>query len=117
MYKKNVKWLILGILAVIIFAVINGSSSKYAEVKDTNIILNISKPTYTIVFHPNNDEEEDTITQEFTYGTAQHLKPNTFIKEGYAFIKWNTEADKSGDYYVDGQEVNNLTKTNGEVIK
>lgn len=117
MYKKNIKWLLLGILIIVLFSIINLSSSKYAEIVDTQITLNIRKPIYTIKFHPNDGGDDDYIAQSFTYGTAQDLTRNSFIKTGYDFKEWNSESDGSGSLsFSDREEVNNLTTTDGEII-
>ncbi len=110
MYKKNVKWLLLGILAIIILTVINFSSSKYTTTLNTQITLNIKKPTYTIRFHPNNGGEDSYKDQSFTYGTAQNLTVSSFTKSGNRFKEWNTEVDGSGVPYADEAEVINLTR-------
>ena len=62
--------------------------------------------------------DDVTITnQHFEFGTAQNLNTNVYSREGYTFVGWNTNADGSGTSYTDGQEVNNLTVENNDVIK
>ena len=41
---------------------------------------------------------------------------NTFIREGYKFIGWNTKSDGSGTHYDEGETFLNLTSENGETI-
>ena len=116
MYKKNAKWLILGILIVIFFSINSFSSSKYIETMNKQISLNIRKPIYTLKFHPNNGGEDSFITQDITYGTPQYLTANTFTKEGCIFKEWNTEADGSGNPYLNEEEVENLSNLEGDII-
>jgi len=54
--------------------------------------------------------------QLFEYGVSQKLKKNTFKKEDYVFLHWNTKADGTGTSYEDEEEVNNLTNENGKTI-
>ena len=41
------------------------------------------------------------LPQVTAIGTQQLLKPNTFTKDGYTFIGWNTVANGSGTNYSD----------------
>ena len=116
MYKKNAKWLILGILIVILFTTNSLSSSKYVETLNKQIALSIRKPIYTVKFHPNNGGEDNFTTQDVTYGTPQNLDSNCFIKDGFIFKEWNTAADGSGNPYLDEEEVENLSNLEGDVI-
>ena len=43
--------------------------------------------------------------QVFTAGVSQKLSANTFIRNGYNFIGWNTRADGSGTSYADKQSL------------
>lgn len=53
--------------------------------------------------------------QSFTYGVAQNLRKNTFIRTGYAFQGWSTSSTGAKNY-SDEQSVSNLTTTaNGTV--
>ena len=55
--------------------------------------------------------------QDFTYDDAgQALSANSFTREGYTFIGWNTAADGSGTGYTDGQQTPNVTATDGATV-
>lgn len=45
--------------------------------------------SYTVVFHSNIEDEEQTHEQTFTYGIEQRLDENEFEKEYYEFIGWS----------------------------
>lgn len=47
------------------------------------------------------------------YGKTYTLAKNTYKKNGYTFIGWNTKADGSGKNYDNGASVKNLTTKNG----
>ena len=40
-----------------------------------------------------------------------NLKTNTFTKDGYVFMGWNTEPDGSGTYYKNGKLMSDLTES------
>lgn len=44
------------------------------------------------------------------------LTENTFEREGYTFVGWNTKADGSGKSYTDKSKITNLTSKNGKTI-
>ena len=60
--------------------------------------------TYTVTFNAN--EGSGTMDpQEVSYGETVNLNKNQFIKDGYEFSKWTTEADGSGSVYYDEAEL------------
>jgi len=63
---------------------------------------------YVLAFDANGGEG-DMAPVAFKYDTAQEIPENTFTKEGYTFVGWNTAADLSGDSYDDKATVKNLT--------
>ena len=83
----------------------NGSNS-------TNNNTTVEEKKYVVKFVYG----DNTVSQNFVYGTEQALKQNTFTKEGYSFGHWNTKEDGSGTSYNDGQSVKNLTSTNNGVV-
>lgn len=48
--------------------------------------------------------------QTFVQGVDTTLNPNTFTREGYQFVGWNTAADGSGASYADGGSLIALTE-------
>ncbi|MHB9294042.1 hypothetical protein Holit_03168 [Hollandina sp. SP2] len=51
-----------------------------------------------------------------TYDQTKALTANGFSRTGYVFAGWNTQADGSGTSYANGQEVLNLSATNGAAV-
>ena len=49
--------------------------------------------------------------------TDTALRKNSFSSTGYVFIGWNSEADGSGKWFGDGQEVLNLTAEDNGTVK
>ena len=74
--------------------------------------------TYKVQFNANNGTDETT-TQQFTYGTAKNLEPNTFTppKGKGGFLEWTTNANGTGTNYADGASVLNLTTTLGGTVQ
>ena len=64
----------------------------------------------TVTFEANGNAEypvEGTMaTQTVTAKKDTALNENTFTREGYNFLNWNTAADGTGDSYADGATVN-----------
>ena len=63
---------------------------------------------YTITFNANGGEGSME-PQRFEVGVDTALNANTFTREGYRFIGWNTAADGSGATYADEGAILELT--------
>ena len=63
------------------------------------------KASFEITFEPNGGVG-DTQTQTLSFNVDTPLQTNTFTKDGYAFIGWNTSADGSGTDFYDEEPVN-----------
>lgn len=63
---------------------------------------------YTITFNANGGEGSME-PQRFEFGVDTALNANTFTREGYKFIGWNTAADGSGATYADAGAILELT--------
>ena len=72
---------------------------------------------YSIRFDGNTADGGSMGDQAMTYDEAASLTANGYTKTGYTFTGWNTQADGEGTAYSDGQNVVNLTTTDGEVVK
>ena len=64
----------------------------------------------TVTFEANGSAEypvEGTMTpQTVNAKTDTALNANSFTREGYNFLNWNTAADGTGDFYADGATIN-----------
>lgn len=64
----------------------------------------------TVTFEANGNAEypvEGTMDPQTVYAkTDTALNANSFTREGYNFLNWNTAADGTGDSYADGATVN-----------
>ena len=64
--------------------------------------------TVTITFRGNGGVAADgtaTATQQTTSGTSTRLNTNPFLREGYTFTGWSTNAASAAGVYADGQAV------------
>ena len=68
--------------------------------------------TYSVTFNANGGTGDAMNPQAFTYDAAQALSANTYTRTGYDFDGWATAAE-GAKAYDDGENVNNLTATNG----
>ena len=71
--------------------------------------------TYTVKYDSNGGTGS-MANVTYSYGESKKLMKNTFTKDGYTFIGWNTNKDASTSLYTDEQEVSNLSKENDGVI-
>ena len=76
--------------------------------------------TYKVQFHENGGSGSMS-DQNFTYGVAQNLSTCTFTKDGKSMGGWATSAENANanppvKAYDNGEEVNNLTATNGATV-
>ena len=73
--------------------------------------------TYVIKYLDNGDNVQNTMSDSrHQYGISKKLNKNNYIRTGYKFICWNTEADGSGITYSDEQSILNLTMNHGDII-
>ena len=61
--------------------------------------------TCIITFDGNGADTAEQMQQRVSKGVGISLKGNTFIKDGFCFLWWNTEADGSGKSYFNGQHI------------
>ena len=94
------------------------SVTNLADTQDANVTLYAkwSHSKYYVSFHGNGHTSGTMATQEFVYGESQDLTKNGFIKTGWNFIGWNTEADGTGDSYADEETFTNPVVTAGGTI-
>ena len=78
--------------------------------------LCISPNTYTINYNGNGATGGATTSSSHTYNDSKALTKNGFIRTGYSFKGWATNADGSGTTYSDEQEVRNLSTKNGDNV-
>lgn len=69
-----------------------GNQGTYTPVVDTS--------KYRIIFEANDGSAANTI-QTVDYNTTSLLTQNSFVRPGYVFKEWNTQADGSGTTYAD----------------
>ena len=72
--------------------------------------------TYTVKYNGNGENSGTTPSSSHTYDAAKNLTANGYVKNGYQFVGWNTQANGSGTSYSDKQSVKNLTATNGGTV-
>ena len=57
-----------------------------------------------------NGEDSGIMIDHYLTNT-DNLKENTYIKDGYKFVGWNTETDGSGTSYIDGQLMSDIVES------
>ena len=93
------------------------SAKAWDKVENTTLYAQWIGVNYSVIFDGNGNTSETMENQSFVYGTSQNLNENLFVRTGYTFVGWNTEADGSGTSYSNSASVNNLTtENNGTVV-
>ena len=86
----------------------NGSVTMYAQ---------WSPISYTIAFDKNRtDAIGTTSSMSMKFDVAKNLTANGFSSASSKFVGWNENADGTGTAYKDGQNVKNLTSTDGATV-
>ena len=89
---------------------------KQGTSENLNFTAHWTPNTYTIVYNSNGATSGTMANTSMTYDTKGTLRANTYQRTGYKFAGWNTEADGSGQDYVDKESVLNLTsEANGKI--
>ena len=88
---------------------------------DLTLIAQWTANSYTVHFESNPPDENVVVEgnmedETFLYDTAQALPLCVYTAEGYAFDGWNTDPEGNGDKYTDGEDVSNLTQTDGGTV-
>jgi uncharacterized repeat protein (TIGR02543 family) len=80
----------------------------------TTTLAGATPVSYTVRFDKNSADATGAMADEgMTYDAEKALTANAFLRAGYTFAGWNTEADGSGTAYADKATVSNLTAADG----
>lgn len=100
----------------------NNKETKVFNFKDTqgaiqDLYVNWIENTYTIQYHANNGEGEETyISNSILYTSTVTIESCMFSKTGHEFSYWSKNKDGSGDRLDTGYSYNKLTAENNGVI-
>lgn len=84
---------------------------------DTTITLNYRPNRYTVKFNGNADGVNgETQSMDMEYGVTKGLTANGYSREGYNWTGWSTSPDGTGTKYNNGQDVSNLTASDGGTV-
>ena len=91
------------------------SSSTKMGSSNTTIYAHWTANTYTVSYNGNGATSGNTASSNHTYDSSKRLTTNGYVRDGYAFLGWSTNPNGSIQY-SNGQNVSNLTTTNGATI-
>lgn len=80
-----------------------------------DVTANAAPNTYTVAYNANGGSGT-TASSSHTYNAAKALTANGFSRTGYTFLGWSTNSAATTATYTNGQEVSNLTTTNGGTV-
>ena len=84
---------------------------------DTTITLNYRPNRYTVKFNGNADGVNgETQSMDMEYGVTKGLTANGYSRDGYDWTGWSTSPDGTGTKYNNGQDVSNLTASDGGTV-
>ncbi len=82
---------------------------------NTTLYAHWTANSYRVHFHANDGMQTAVTEQNFLYDTAMDLNINPFMRTGYTFTGWATEANGT-KVYEDQQNVNNLTTVQNDIV-
>lgn len=91
------------------------SSSTKMGSSNTTIYAHWTANTYTVSYNGNGATSGNTASSNHTYDSSKRLTTNGYVRDGYAFLGWSTSPNGSVQY-SNGQNVSNLTASNGATI-
>ena len=71
--------------------------------------------TYSFEFYKN-DETQEKIVRSATYDVAFTDFSNTYARDGYLFVKWNTQANGNGTDYLTNASATNLASAQDAAV-
>lgn len=72
--------------------------------------------TYSISYNGNGNTSGSMSTSTHTYDVEKALTTNSYVRAGYSFNGWNSNADGTGTSYANKATVLNLASENGAVV-
>ena len=104
----------------------DGSGTAYADEAEVQNLTTTPKATvtlyaqwkqpYTVVFNANGGSGSMESQQLFFGDEPVALSKNSFTREGYTFVGWNTKADGEGLAYSNREKVQDLVSVSGAEI-
>ena len=91
------------------------SSNQWIYTNDIKLYAQWTPITYTITYNGNGSTSGSTSQSSHKYDEAKELTANGFLKTGYDFAGWATEANGSKQY-LNNESVLNLSSQNGDKV-
>jgi uncharacterized repeat protein (TIGR02543 family) len=96
----------------------NGETIK--NLAATNIVVNLyaiwEPNNYYVKYNGNGSTEGVVGNSTHTYDKASKLSINRFVRSGYEYTGWNSQADGKGKSYADQASINNLSAAKGAIV-
>ena len=97
------------------------STGAYTVTGANTVSVYYDANAYTVVYNPNNPNNNAQVAGTmnnsiFRYDRGAYLTPNTFTRNAWSFVNWNTHPNGYGTARDNGAYVFNWTSNNGDVI-
>ncbi len=92
------------------------SARNWDKTSATTLYAKWTPISYTVKYNGNGATSGSTANSIHSYGTAQALTANGFLRTGYTFLGWSTSSSATSATYSNQQSVTNFTSTNGATI-
>ena len=92
------------------------ASNQWCYAGNVDIYPQWKANTYTVKYDGNGATGGSSASSSHIYDAAKDLTANGYIRTGYIFKNWNTQADGKGVSYADKASVKNLTSVNGATV-
>ena len=94
-----------------------GKPGEEYEPKDDETLYPVwTANSYTVKLNGNGATSGTMADMNMTYDVSQKIPTNTYVRNNYTFIGWNTDKDATSAIYQDGETINNLTIENNEIV-
>ena len=94
-----------------------GKPGEEYEPKDDETLYPVwTANSYTVKLNGNGATSGTMADMNMTYDVSQKIPTNTYVRNNYTFIGWNTDKDGTSAIYQDGETINNLTTENNEIV-
>ena len=92
-------------------------SNSAANKVDIKLYAKWEPNKYEIIYDGNGSTDGTMSNSSHVYDVQSNLSENKYVRTGYTFKGWNTQADGNGISYKDKESIRNLTAQSGDEVR